>query len=283
MGFMDKIKKASSEMASDIAQQAQDKVASSIETHKQNQEIKQAAIQEQKDLAALFNPTKTVGDISIDTNNGLFKVKHATASIKKSSGVMAKTGKATAALLTLGGSVALEQAMKPDDKVFRFTELRSFELLEDDSEIVSGGVGKAIVGGALFGGFGAVAGAVAGNKKTKKTVDNMVLKINTHDINFPCIMITYINKTTKVTSNDYRKSLSLAQETISCLEIILNALESMKAAVEQQNAVVPPAPAEAPQQPLDPVSEIKKYKELLDMGAISEDEYNTKKSELLGL
>lgn len=35
MGFMDKIKKASSEMASDIAQQAQDKVASSIETHKQ--------------------------------------------------------------------------------------------------------------------------------------------------------------------------------------------------------------------------------------------------------
>ena len=279
MGFMDKIKKASTEMASDIAQQAQDKVASSIETHKQNQEIKQAAIQEQKDLAALFNPTKTVGDISIDANNGLFKVKHATASIKKSSGVMAKTGKATAALLTLGGSVALEQAMKPDDKVFRFTELRSFELLEDDSEIVSGGVGKAIVGGALFGGFG----AVAGNKKTKKTVDNMVLKINTHDINFPCIMITYINKTTKVTSNDYRKALSLAQETISCLEIILNALESMKAAAEQQNNTVPPAPTGAPQQPLDPVSEIKKYKELLDMGAISEDEYNTKKSELLGL
>lgn len=36
-----------------------------------------------------------------------------------------------------------------------------------------------------------------------------------------------------------------------------------------------------PQPVTDPVDEIKKYKELLDSGAITEEEYNTKKKQLL--
>ncbi len=48
-------------------------------------------------------------------------------------------------------------------------------------------------------------------------------------------------------------------------------------------APVTPAPAAAPAPSASAADEIKKYKELLDMGAITEEEYNAKKKELLGL
>lgn len=42
-------------------------------------------------------------------------------------------------------------------------------------------------------------------------------------------------------------------------------------------------PAPAANQPLDPAAEIAKYKSLLDSGAITQDEYEAKKKQLLGL
>lgn len=55
----------------------------------------------------------------------------------------------------------------------------------------------------------------------------------------------------------------------------------------QAKATAPaPVPVQAPTQPAAAVSaadEIKKYKELLDMGAITQDEFDQKKKQLLGL
>lgn len=274
MGFMDKVKKATS----DLTQQAQDKVNLSIEKAQQNHENAQLQKQEQKELKATFNATNTMGDISIDSHNRLFKIKHASANIKKKTGFIKGGAKATAAMMTLGASVALEQAMKPSDKVFSFDELRSFELLEDDSQVVGGGVGMALVGGAFFGVGGAIAGAMTGGKKTKKTVENLVLKINLNDMDFPCVMITYLNKSTKVSSNAYRDALSSAQETISCLKLILEQVSP-----EKPDQTVAVNVTQATVSPIDPVEEIKKHKELLDMGIITQEEFDQKKRELLGL
>lgn len=105
---------------------------------------------EQHELKTTFNVTNTMGDVSIDSNHRLFKIKHASSKAKKKSGIMAKTGKATVAMMTAGASLAIEQAMKPNDKVFSFDDLRGFELLEDDAQIVGGGAGMALAGGALF-------------------------------------------------------------------------------------------------------------------------------------
>ena len=44
-----------------------------------------------------------------------------------------------------------------------------------------------------------------------------------------------------------------------------------------------PAPAPAPAARNEGVEELKKYKALLDMGAISEEEFNAKKKQILGL
>lgn len=259
MGFMDKMKSA----VDDKMVEQQEKKLAKVEDKN-----------EQKELASVFKPTKTLGDLSIDTANGLFKVRHATASMPKRSGAMMKTGKAFAAVTTLGASVALEHAMKPDDKIFRFEELRSYELLEDDSEVSGGGVGRAVVGGVLFGGVGAVVGGMTGKKKSKKVVETLVLKINLNDLDFPCIMVPYINKSMKTTDNNYKKAYGAAQESISCLELIIDIMN------KQQTAV----PAQQQQQAQDdPVEQVKKLKELMDAGILSGEEFEAKKKQLLGL
>lgn len=177
-----------------------------------------------------------MGDVSIDSTNELFKVRRANASIPKTSGAMMKTGKALAAVYTLGTSVAIEHAIKPEDRVFHFEEIRGLELIEDDSRVVGGGVGMALAGGAFFGGAGAIAGSLVGGKKTKKTVDNLIPKINLRDFDFPCVMVPYITKTMKVTSNDYKKAPGSAHETISCLELIIEAVGS------RENNITTPEP-----------------------------------------
>ena len=50
----------------------------------------------------------------------------------------------------------------------------------------------------------------------------------------------------------------------------------------QQPAIPQPQPQEA-LPAVDPIAEIKKFKELLDMGIISQEEFAAKKKQLLGL
>ncbi|WP_369118163.1 hypothetical protein [Enterococcus thailandicus] len=67
--------------------------------------------------------------------------------------------------------------------VYSQDSLLSFEYKEDDYSLTKGGasIGKAMVGGALFGGVGAVVGGVTGKKKTKDKVKSMQLVITFRD------------------------------------------------------------------------------------------------------
>lgn len=49
------------------------------------------------------------------------------------------------------------------------------------------------------------------------------------------------------------------------------------------NSLIHKQSSSAPTSATDPVSEIKRYKELLDIGVITQDEFNSKKKQLLGL
>ena len=51
--------------------------------------------------------------------------------------------------------------------VHKYSEIVSFELLEDGNSITKGGIGRAVAGGVLFGGVGAIVGGSTGKKKTK--------------------------------------------------------------------------------------------------------------------
>lgn len=88
--------------------------------------------------------------------------------------------------------------------LYDYSDVVSMELLEDGRTINKGGIGRAIVGGALFGGAGAVVGAVT--RKSKDVCKNLQVKVTVRDMNNPTVLITFINKSTKKDSATYKKA-----------------------------------------------------------------------------
>ena len=200
MGLFDKAK--------DAAIQAAQAAATELE---ERREAKLASPE------GMFKETRSFGQLSIDSEHKLLKIKHATGEISKKSGVMGKTAKATAALMTAGLSLAAEAAMKPKDVVVPFDKVRGFSIIQDGEE-TRASLGSAVAGGLLFGGVGAVIGAAGGSGK--KSVGILALKIDLNDLDNPCAIVTYINKPTKTKSKEYSAAVSEIQNAVSCLELI---------------------------------------------------------------
>ncbi|MGL5480093.1 MAG: zinc-ribbon domain-containing protein [Clostridium sp.] len=106
-------------------------------------------------------------------------------------------------------------------KIYSFDDIVSYELIEDNDCIVKGGLGRAIVGGALLGGVGAVVGSTTGTKKSKKVITKLIVKITVNNIENPVVYIDIINKPTQSASIAYTTKFKEAQEIISVLELIV--------------------------------------------------------------
>ena len=158
---------------------------------------------------------------------------------------------------------------KTHSKVYDYSDIVDFELLEDGTSISKGGLGRAIVGGALLGGVGAVVGGVTGGKKSKNICNNLQIKITVNDMNNPAVFVKFLYTETKKDSWSYKTIYKAAQECLSILQLICD--------LQQQNNV----PAE--QQPSSAADEILKYKSLLDNGIVTQEEFEAKKKQLLGL
>lgn len=156
---------------------------------------------------------------------------------------------------------------KKHSKIFSYQDIIEYEIRSNNEILVSSdtrtrkGVGKAIVGGLLFGGVGMVAGAIAGNSKSKTVssqteVTHFTLVIRVNDIARPAFCVEL-------------ESLQVAEDAASTLAIIC-----------REN--VQPEPSTDAEPPKDKFEEIKKYKELLDMGIITQEEFETEKKRILG-
>lgn len=174
-----------------------------------------------------FIPTSKVGDLEVDSVNRIFRVKNAksTAYNKKSS----LLGKTALAMATGGLSIMVDGAIgatkmitRKPDSIYKFSELIEFELLEDESQVSKGGVGQALAGGFLFGGFGAIAGGVTGTRITKKQIESMIIKITVNDIDNPLIMLPLILKSTKTKSKEYQEAFNLGHKIMTTLNVIAN-------------------------------------------------------------
>ena len=156
-----------------------------------------------------------------------------------------------------------------DMSILNYEDLTDVELLEDGNTISKKGIGRAVAGGVLLGGVGALVGAATGSSKGKSTSTMLSIKITTNDINNPTRYINFISTETKKSGFIYKTAYASAQECISILNLILDEVES------------------EPLQPNNPtdsvVDEIRKFKSLLDDGIITQEEFDAKKKELLGL
>ena len=77
-------------------------------------------------------------------------------------------------------------------KVCSYKDINDFELKEDGETIISGKSGSALVGGALFGGVGAVVGA-SGKRTAKNKCTSSDLTIYINDLNEPVLTFNIFN------------------------------------------------------------------------------------------
>lgn len=152
-------------------------------------------------------------------------------------------------------------------RIYDYDHISTFELLEDGETVTSGGLGRALAGGVLFGGAGAIVGGVTGKKKGKDRINSLKIKLSLKDVNHAVDYIDFLDFKTKRGSLLYNEAFNNAQECLSVLQFICDQQEALTETKTSKSAP----------------DEIMKYKNLLDAGAITEEEYESKKKELLGL
>lgn len=155
---------------------------------------------------------------------------------------------------------------------FKYDEVINFDLLENGNSYIEGELGSAVLGGALFGAAGAIVGSNVGKKTQKQEITEFRIKIVTANPVVPEVYIDLIPQSLGVlTKNDpiYKTCSDSAQQILSYLTIMCN-----KKITTESNNVSVTVPSSA-------ADEILKFKQLLDQGVISQEEFEQKKQQLL--
>lgn len=158
--------------------------------------------------------------------------------------------------------------MEHNVDVFNFSDVVDYEYVEDGETVSKGGIGAAVVGGAVFGGVGAIVGSNVGKKKSSTVVNSMYIRMSLQNKWVKQIKINLIYTETKKNGIIYNVCKQAADKIASLLDFI----------VKQSTSVIPPM-----QTTESSADEILKFKNLFDTGIITQEEFDAKKKQLLGL
>ena len=178
-------------------------------------------------LAPRSRKTDKVGPLEIDRYNRTYRI-HGAQKAKGSSGLVGGaikgSVKATLAVSTMGLSLipSLVKKDKNDTDWYSFEDLVSYELIVNNQTVVSGGVGQALVAGAMFGAIGAVAGGIVSKRKSTTKILNMTVRVTSNDFTKPVIFIDLIKKPVKNTSKEYKEAVENAQRIMGALDVIVH-------------------------------------------------------------
>jgi len=189
--------------------------------------------------AVKFKATKTLGKrLLIDETDKLWAVQQDVLGLKRSS-------------------------------VHNLNDIINYELIEDGTSVIKGGIGSAMIGGAFLGMPGALLGGMTGQRKI---IDKCTsLKITVNNLSAPTEYIEFISGSINKNSSFYKMYLDQAREIISSLEIICKENEKDDHQAQESMPVK------------DETEEIRKYKQLLDDGIITTEEFEAKKKQILNL
>lgn len=156
--------------------------------------------------------------------------------------------------------------------IYNFSDLLECKIFESESakEGKNLSAGKAAVGAALFGAPGAVVGGMVG-KKGKSFCNSLKVRFKfKNETGYKDIFL--IENRLEKSSILYRERIKYAKQIQDISEAIIRQYHP------ELFAETPPAG-----DPVSAADEIAKFKALLDQGAITSEEYNAKKKQLLGL
>ena len=77
--------------------------------------------------------------------------------------------------------------------MYKFSEITGYELIEIFQTSSSGGIGRALLGGLLFGGIGAIVGGSTGSKVLKNIVTEMKIKVNLDSFTNPVVYVKILS------------------------------------------------------------------------------------------
>ncbi len=174
--------------------------------------------------------------------------------------------------------------IKDDDTSYKFSDLVNYELCEDNSTIQKGGVGRAIVGGVLFGEVGAIVGAQT--RKSQNVVGSLYIRLTLKSVGMKKII--FINSSTDRNGFIYKTARRSADEVVSELELIISENQNIANQTASQSQYEPQLASSPVQQPIPTgqpqisvADELLKLKQLLDMGVLTQEEFAQQKQKLL--
>lgn len=166
------------------------------------------------------------------------------------------------------------QKGKYSSKVYKFSDLINYEVYENGKSQVQGRAGSALIGGAFFGLGGLLVGSSMGRKINEKC-NQLKLIIRLNDFNCPQIVITYVdNVDWDKNAWTYRNMKENLQSVCSMLEFMLNekSLEQSSTAKQEELSAKK-----------SNKEQLQELKEMLDDGLITQEDFDQKKKQILGL
>lgn len=158
-----------------------------------------------------------------------------------------------------------------DPRFINYSDIISYKVNQSGhDEKKHHGITRAVVGGVIAGGVGAIVGATTGGKQNDY-IDHLGLIITLKDgSNFEIVFIRKIEQE-KANSFTARDDIQRFNTLVSMIDAIIakNNQTAKTTSTENTNP--------------DPADEIRKFKKLADDGIITQDEFEAKKKQLLGL
>jgi hypothetical protein len=156
---------------------------------------------------------------------------------------------------------------------FSHRDILSVEIIEDGASVTrinrSSQLGGALIGGLAFGGIGALAGALSGEKRTTQKVKNMELRILVNDPESPSFAINFMRSETTTGGVFHSAARNRAKEWQGRVEILIRKADQEDMANEHS------APISSLSQDLERLAALQKS------GALTEEEFAAAKRSLL--
>lgn len=157
-------------------------------------------------------------------------------------------------------------------KYLKAEDILKVELFEGGNSVTSSSrsIGGAVVGGALFGGVGAIIGGLGGSTKSSATVNKIEIRLIVNDKLNPIYDIDFLNGEINKDklSNTYDNISKEARTWYGYFEVMI---KNTKDGFE-----------ETKEKDVDLIAKLERLISLKDSNAISEDEFNILKKDLIG-